>query len=530
MIDNLFFIIQILWFFGALFDYSEYTYYWQLKEYRWDRFKDFLSSKKGEKFLFSYPIFWRSILAMFALLFPFDSVFHFEYALILILSIDLCLNFLKLIQRKIKRPKPTKKSLSVMLLTLAIEAGVFLLFRDLNLVYLLLIFRFLLLSIVVYLLNIPTRWVKSWYQKRARKKLERYNDLTVIGITGSYGKTSVKNYLSQILSIDYNVVKTPKNINTPIGVARFILSHDFEDEDIFVVEMGAYRKGEIKVICDIVQPCIGILTGINEEHLSLFGSMESIQQTKYELLRSIPSDGLVVTCADNEYCTEYLDELEVETIKTFGVEQENRPDFLINNIKSKQDKLFFSGELEQDPVEITASIIGSHNAENLATSILTARFLRVSLSDIKEECLSLEIPDRRLTIRNYGRATIIDDSYNANPKGFKAALNVLSSYSSSRHHIIITRGMLELGEKSFELHKNMGEEISFYADELVIISEDAEKGLKAGIMEKYRTKVRTIYDIDKLLEYVQSLYDSNSVVLIENRLPPKVYQEILNND
>ncbi|MFB6226145.1 MAG: UDP-N-acetylmuramoyl-tripeptide--D-alanyl-D-alanine ligase [Candidatus Paceibacteria bacterium] len=359
--------------------------------------------------------------------------------------------------------------------------------------------------------------------------MKELNDLKVIGITGSYGKTSVKNYLADMLSCKYKVEKTPKNINTPIGVSRHILNTDFSDTEIYVVEMGAYRIGEIKKICDIVHPSVGILTAINEEHLSLFGSVEAIQTAKYELLRSIPKDGLVVTNSDNEYCVEYLNELDAP-VKTFGLDHENEPDFLIQNVESKQDKLHFSGKLDGKDTDITASVIGGHNAENIAAAILVARHLGIPLDDIKEKCLGLETPDRRLTIRNYGRAVIIDDSYNANPKGFKAALNILSSYSTDKKHIVITRGMLELGDKSFQKHKMIGEEISFYADELIIISEDAEQALKAGILEKYRINVKTIFDIDELLEYVKSLYDTNSVILIENRLPPKVYEEIKKGD
>ena len=119
-------IIKILWLFSALFDYGEYCYRWQLKEYRWDRFKDFLDSKKGERFLFSYSVFWRGMIALLAFLFPFNSTVYLQYALILILGIDFSLNLAKLINRKVKRPVPTKKAISVILLTLVIEASVFL--------------------------------------------------------------------------------------------------------------------------------------------------------------------------------------------------------------------------------------------------------------------------------------------------------------------------------------------------------------------------------------------------------------------
>lgn len=518
-------IILVLWLFGALSDYGKFSYIWQLKEYRIDRFRDYLQTKKGKQFLSSYPICWRSLVALMVLLLPLPSLLYLKYLLIGLLVFDLAYNVSNLLKEGFVRPIPTKKIILIVLLSIGLEVSFIWVTQSWYSVLVVLIFRFFIISISVAILYIPTKIIKNWYIRRATKKIRQLDNLKVVGITGSYGKTSVKNYLSKILSSKYEVEKTPKNINTPIGVSRHILSTDFKDIDIYVVEMGAYRIGEIKKICDMVKPSVGILTAINEEHLSLFGSVEAIQTAKYELLRSITEEGLVVTNNDNKYCREYLDELDAQ-VKTFGLDDNKDPDFLIQKVESKQDQLYFSGELEGKNTDITASVVGGHNAENIAAAVLVARYLKVSLEEIKEQCLDLETPDRRLNIINYGRTVIIDDSYNANPKGFKAALNILSSYSSDKKHIVITRGMLELGEKSFKKHKMIGEEISFYADELVIISQDAEQALKAGILEKYRINVKTIYDIEELLEYVKSLYDTNSVILVENKLPPKVYGEI----
>ncbi|MFB6182350.1 MAG: UDP-N-acetylmuramoyl-tripeptide--D-alanyl-D-alanine ligase [Candidatus Magasanikbacteria bacterium] len=522
-------VILILWLFSALFDYIKFSYIWQLKEYRLDRFRDFITSNRGKDFLLSYPLVWRTIIGLLLLLVPYPDLIFLKYALVVFLGWELLYNCYHLINKGLARPTPTKKIILLILTAIAFEVAVIWFTQSWYSIIWILIFRFLTVSSVVGILYIPTNIAKSIYIRKATSKMEKFNDLTVIGITGSYGKTTVKNYLSEILSCKYSVIKTPKNINTPIGVSQHILSSDFQDKDIYVVEMGAYRRGEIKEICDIVNPRIGILTAIDKEHLSLFGSVEAIQKTKYELLRSIPDNGLVITNADNKYCTEFLGELSAE-VKTFGIDEENEPDFLVKDIESSHNQLSFKANIGGEEVNFKASVIGGHNAENIAAATLAANFLDVSIEDIKDECLSLETPERRLTIRDYGRARIIDDSYNSNPKGFKAALNVLSTFSSDKKHIVITRGMLELGEESFEAHKRIGEEISFYADELVIISKDSEKALKAGILEKYRTKVKTIFDIDDLLEYVRSLYDTNSVILIENRLPPKVYEEILGDD
>lgn len=526
MISPIAITIQFLWLISALFDLNEFAYRLQLKEYRWDRFKDFLKSKKGEEFVFSYNVFWRFIIALLALLIPYSGAIQLQYSILVVLGIDFIFNIIKLVNRKIYRPDFTLRAILLMIMSLTAEVSVFLITGSWRAVLFVLMVRFITISVVSALLQIPVNIVKELYKRKATKEMKQLDDLLVIGVTGSYGKTSVKNYLSSILSCKYDVVKTPQNINTAIGVSKFITNHDFSKDKVFIVEMGAYREGEIRTICDIVGPDIGILTGINEEHLSLFGDITVTQKTKYELLRSIPEEGLVVTNADNKYCIEYLDELDAGTIKTFGIEEENNPDFLIENIKSKEDKLYFEGTFEEKKNKFTASIVGGHNAENLAACILVARFLEIPLEEIKNCLLDLDSPDRRLTIREYGRTIIIDDSYNSNPAGFKAALNVLDSYSSSKKRIVITRGMLELGEESDEIHRRVAGEVSFYADELVIISKDSEKPLKEGILDKYRTNVITKFNQDDLLEYVRSFYDSNTVVLVENRLPPKVYKEI----
>ena len=145
---------------------------------------------------------------------------------------------------------------------------------------------------------------------KSDKQTAQYPDLTVIGITGSYGKSSVKEFLGHFLETEFSVIKTPRNTNTEIGVAQFVLASNFADKDVFIVEMGAYRPGEIKLICDMVRPSIGVLTVIAEQHLSLFGSIKNIQSAKYELLRSLPTNGFAVTNADNAYCTELLDTLD----------------------------------------------------------------------------------------------------------------------------------------------------------------------------------------------------------------------------
>ncbi len=352
----------------------------------------------------------------------------------------------------------------------------------------------------------------------------------VIGITGSYGKTSIKEFTAHIVSKKFKVLKTPQNTNTDIGIAEFILKTDFANIDVFVVEMGAYKEGEIKKICDIVHPKIGILSAINEQHLALFGSIEQIQKTKYELLRAIPKDGLVVTNADNKYCMEYLHELDCKKIRTFGTDAENKPDCLIKNITVTKQGIECDGAYKEVEAHLTAPVIGAHQAGNIAAAIIAAVHLKMTKDEIVNAVSTLKNEsETALKEYVYGNCTIIDDSYNSNPDGFSAALAILNGFPSRFKRIVVTRGMAELGEKSEELHKKIGEEIAFCADILIVTNPNAVEFFKeaiSGLQGKYKLEIEPIFDEQKLLERVRSLKNTESIILLESRLPSLVHKEI----
>jgi UDP-N-acetylmuramoyl-tripeptide--D-alanyl-D-alanine ligase len=408
-----------------------------------------------------------------------------------------------------------------------LEGALFVLTRDWVVLLVLLILRFFILTSVVYLFSFPTWALKRYYIAKAAKKMLRYPNMVVVGITGSYGKSSVKEFLAHFLSTTLRVEKTPKNINTEMGVARFILNTDFLNTDVFVVEMGAYRPGEIKLICDMVRPKIGILTVIAEQHLSLFGSIKNIQAAKYELLRSLPKDGFAVTNADNPYCTEFLDTLVVKEVETFGTEPDNAPDCLITDVETHDDGIICSGTYHGKTGGIVAPVIGAHHVYNIAAASMVAVYLGVADNDIVEAAKTLPI-DIQGSLKKYmyGKATILDDSYNSNPEGFKAALDVLKSVSHGKKTVVITRGMLELGGRSKELHEQIGGEVAFVADELVVISKDFFESLRRGAGSKYRTNVVLKENHDELVQYLRKLKEESVYVLLENRMPSAVIQEL----
>ena len=202
---------------------------------------------------------------------------------------------------------------------------------------------------VVYLANIINKPIEKLindnFKKKAIKKLENMNNLKVIGITGSYGKTSSKNILNDILNVKYNSLPTPKNFNTPVGLIITINNYLDKFTDLFIAEMGAFKQGEIKELCDLVHPTYGILTTIGTAHLDSFGSRENIQKGKFELIESLPSDGIGILNADDPYQVSYKLKNKVKIV-WIGID--NEADVKASNIKLTSDGTTFDVAFKGD--------------------------------------------------------------------------------------------------------------------------------------------------------------------------------------
>lgn len=525
MLSFINFTVAVLWSLSAFFDYNEFAYILQLKEYRLDKLRDFFSTKLGQSYWRRYSILWRSILVIVALMWPINNIIFLKYLLLIIFGLDFLRNVRLFLHKKLKHPVFTTKAVVLISLALLIESGVFLYTKDWAFIFLFLILRFFIITFIVQILNIPTKFLKKYYLIMATKKLSRYPNIITIGITGSYGKTSVKTFLSHILSEKFSVLHTPKNINTEIGIAKFILSQNLKGVEIFVVEMGAYKIGEIKLICQMVKPKFGILTAINEQHLSLFGNIKNTQTAKYELLNSIDKSGYVIVNSDSDYARELLHTLKAE-VATFGTNPEFKPTFYLEDVSVDYNFVLFKGRIKETHYEFKARVVGAHNSMNLAPCVLAALKLGMTKEEIHKQLMTLVMPDKTLVTHQYGLATVIDDSYNANKNGFLAALDLFSNFSSGGKRIVVTRGIPELGEASNQIHEEIGGAIAYSADELVVITKDFFDPLKMGVGTSFNTEVKLIDSPNELLKYFKNIKATNAVILIENRIPDNVYKEI----
>jgi UDP-N-acetylmuramoyl-tripeptide--D-alanyl-D-alanine ligase len=301
------YLIGFLWFFRAAKTFAFYVYLWQIKEYHLGRFRAHFETKEGKKLIFNRFI----LIKVFLLLFFFISFIRiFFYLFVFLLFLLYIIEFLKLsrdaFKKSLKLPIFTLKASFLFGFLLLIQTLFFIFaFSKGSFLFYLLLFDVvspLIASFIVLLFQPVAVFFRSRTLKKAKEKRESFSNLTSIGIVGSYGKTSTKEFLSAILSQKFNVLKTFGHVNSEIGISKTILDNLDSSYDIFVCEMGAYKKGGIEMLSDIAKPKIGILTGINQQHLSLFGTIENLLSAEggEELFNSLPRGGLMIVNADSK--------------------------------------------------------------------------------------------------------------------------------------------------------------------------------------------------------------------------------------
>ena len=367
------------------------------------------------------------------------------------------------------------------------------------------------------IVNMPIeKAIQKYYIWDAKRILKANPELIVIGITGSYGKTSVKYFLNTLLRAKYNVLMTPASFNTPMGVVKTIREQLRPTHDVFLCEMGARRVGEIKELCEIVNPTHGVITAIGPQHLETFKTIENIVQTKFELADAVKGKGMVFLNADNLYIKENCPEQDSFTYGANG-----NFNFSISEVRVTSNGTEFSMTYKKQEIHnLKTTLIGIHNVINLAGAIGVSIFLGVTEEQICKQLLKISAPPHRLELKNDGKVTIIDDAYNSNPSGSKAALDALALFDD--YKILITPGMVELGTKQFELNKELGYNAAKVCDYIILVGEKQSRAIMAGITDcGYDTDcVFLASDFTQAFTHANSLAtNKHKIILIENDLP-----------
>jgi UDP-N-acetylmuramoyl-tripeptide--D-alanyl-D-alanine ligase len=379
-----------------------------------------------------------------------------------------------------------------------------------------------LIPFFIFIAGLLTRPVETYvhrhFIKLAKNKLDRMPDLTVIAITGSYGKTSTKFMICDLLKERYSVCSTPGSYNTPMGICKVINNNLEAHHQILVLEMGARYEGNIDDLCDIAEPDIAVVTNVGIAHLETFGSQDAIARTKSTLVKRTKAGGKVVLNADDER-VDAMAELrdDVEIIKV-GLES---GDIRAQNIEYSHKGMQFTVLTGDEKNTFKMKLLGSHNVQNMLFAVGIAELLGLRLSTMAIAAQNIQPVEHRLELKKQGKITVIDDAFNSNPIGAKNAVETLAEFKTGRR-IIITPGMIELGDLQEEKNREFGQQIgNADLDLVILVGKDQTKTIKDGIestgfnMDKVKT-ARSLYDANRKM---QNFIEEGDVVLYENDLP-----------
>ncbi|MBQ9514236.1 MAG: hypothetical protein IJR66_04595 [Clostridia bacterium] len=387
--------------------------------------------------------------------------------------------------------------------------------------YALICFMPLVLPHVLYFASIIMRPFENRINKKyvdgAKNKLKDSNVIK-IGITGSFGKTTVKEILSTILSQKYRVLSTPYSYNTPLGIALTTKNLD-STHDIFIAEMGARSKGDIKELAEIVKPNIAVITGINGQHLESFGDLETIKDTKYELVESLSDKGVAFFSADNEGSRELYGRFNGE--KYFaGISDENAFSFATDVKTTAQGTTFLLHIGKEKPIACSTILLGKHSIGNVCLASAVAYKLGLDVKEIANGINRIKTVGHRLELLpNNKNVIIIDDSYNSNIDGFNSAMEVLDMFSGRK--IVLTPGLVELGTMENVMNFKVGKILASHADKVIVVGKHNAEMIVNGLIEGGMNKDDIIFEKNpnRGNRELNEIIKDGDVILFENDLP-----------
>ncbi|MDE5978353.1 MAG: UDP-N-acetylmuramoyl-tripeptide--D-alanyl-D-alanine ligase [Turicibacter sp.] len=388
-----------------------------------------------------------------------------------------------------------------------------------------LLLTFNLLAYVLMLLangiNKPMeKSIRLGFINDARHIVKESASLDVIGVTGSYGKTSTKHALNAILSEQFNTLMTPESYNTPMGITITIRNYLKPIHNKFIAEMGAYKVGEIKELCEIAYPKYGVLTSVGPQHLETFKTIDHVKQTKFELIEYLPEDGIGLINIDDENIRDYYEHKFSGkcTVYTYGIDHE--ADYRASDIVVSEKGTTFKVTFRDGSVHsFQTKLLGHHNIYNTVASIALGNELGIPVEKMQVAVRKMKPVTHRLELRRNGNFTIIDDAFNSNPVGSKMALEVLGQMNGKR--IVLTPGMVDLGTAQYDLNKAFGTYMKETCDYVILVGKKQTEPIQEGLKEvKFpEDKITVAENLTEAFKVMYEVVEPGAFVLIENDLP-----------
>ncbi len=491
-------ILNIVAFISCIVFIPKYMHIFQLKDYQWVRYLKYFS------------IFYL-VFAIFNVFFVVFELFFKNLLLCLIVNLILFITNL-FTSRRIITAKKTPLNYTNRMKRM-ITIGILLAIIPITFVFAIPLLNILIIAspIIANILNIYDRIKNHYFIKTARLKIKKSN-AKIIAITGSNGKTSVKNILLKILSKKYTTLATPKSYNTPLGISKFINESLTDTTQYLILEYGARRRNDVMKLCRLFGADFGIVTMVAGQHLESFHTIENIYKTKSELPKFL-NKKMCVFNMDNEYTKKMYNEKPHEKLAISIID---KADIFASNIIINNGQTTFDLHYQDSVYTLTTKLLGKHNITNIALASALSLYLGISADEIIKSVAELEfVPHRLELIKTH--INILDDSYNCSIASAKEAIDVLTSFDGKK--MVVTPGIIEGGRDEYSINFRLGELIS-KSDFIVIVGEHNKKAIEDGLITKNVCKEKILYAIDlTIAKQYFSLLNNNDTLLLLNDLP-----------
>jgi len=354
------------------------------------------------------------------------------------------------------------------------------------------------------------RLLKSLVLRRARMMRAKIKNLAVVGITGSVGKTTTKELLAHIL-FDRKLLITPAHVNSEMGVANLIIRNLREEHQLFIVEMGAYRRGEIELLCSLARPHIGIITYLGKQHLGLFGSQEELVKAKGELFAALPAEGHAFLNADSEFSAELMQRAAcpVRTVGTGG-----HATLEAFDIVEEPQGIRFT--IRGTPFAVP--LHGTHQVSNVLLAVGVAEVLGVPIEESAKRLQTFSAPSQTFERKEGAQGqTVLDDTHNASPESFRAAIEWARTHPAKKK-LLITSGLLELGSQEKGIHEDLGVLSREVFDDVVFLSKKCVRFFEQGFGRQVQVRAKKKFAMKM---------EKDMLVVCEGRMPESVVQKLL---
>lgn len=410
--------------------------------------------------------------------------------------------------------------LGSILLTIALLGISFLLFSWTGfwLVLLFTLFSPLSLLLTALLLQPVEQVQRQKIIERSTQTITSAKNVQVVGITGSYGKTTVKEMLYQILREQAATVRTPESYNTPLGIARTIQLELTSKVRYFLCEMGAYQRGEIASLTRQVPLDYAILTAIGKQHLERFGSLENTTKAKFEIVEAVQPENALVNY-DNERIRQHLeDHPELTGIKTYSLDNPEAT-FFASHLRFSPSGMKWQFNAPKKKLLLTSPLFGTANLVNLIGAVSMATMLNIPDKTIQKALTRLKPAPHRLELKKIGQATLIDNAFSSNEAGFRLVMLDLAHLPGKK--VLITPGLIELGSETKSVHYHLGEQAAAVFDAIYLVGDsERSRSFHQGVKSvKTNLPVEFLANDTNLWPLIEELAKSFDWILLENDLP-----------